>query len=594
MKLLVPYIGELQTADSRLTGLADFLGIDWKPIPLPKAAGYSTAYLETAASDPHSCLVIHPRVIDEWVNQDRLPAELASVLVSHFRYLLVHAPRPEPFDADLIAALSCGHLRSVEHVGCPAPPYKVSASSQDVCGVFAGLTFGRANPVNDRVFSVGLRSPAARELISLGGLPFMTMVKREEAEIFFLASQDVADLNSEVGDSPVAEHFSRLLPHAMALRYIFGEESWRPCSQYASVIVDDPPLRRNYGFLNFGSLLCLMEQHHFHTSIAFIPHNCRRSSPAVARIVREHPDRFSLCFHGNDHTDAEFASTDTVLLNTMLHLAERRMSIHRRLTDLDCDRVMVFPQGKFSTEAMAVLGARDFDAAVNTVPHPVQQPIRLTIRELAQPAVLRYGFPLFLREDSVHTQCPDIAFNLFFGRPVFIVEHHHIFQRPEALVAAVSRVNATAPQIRWSSPASAVRDSLLWRRMPDGTYSIRAYSRTVRLSNDSGSPARFRIEWNSAAGGAVHPRELLCDGTPCAGLNISDVATTAIVDLQAGSSQTFALVHQNNHGTLNDLGFRRTVGGFLRRRLSEVRDNYLSKSPAVLTAAVKLQKRLLR
>jgi hypothetical protein len=593
MKLLVPYVGELQPVDSRLTRLAGFLGIDWEAIPLPKA-GYSTDYLERAPSDPLSCLVVHPRVMEEWVKQDRLPAELVSLLVSRFPYLLVHAPRPEPFDADLIATLSSGHLRSVEEVSPPRASYEVFANSQDVCGVFAGLTFGRANPVNDRVFSVGPGLSAARELISLGGLPFMAAVKREKTEILFLAGQEVAELNTEVGDTPIAEYFSRLLPHAMALRYIFGEESWRPCKQHATVIVDDPPLRPNYGFLNFGSLLSLMEEHRFHTSIAFIPHNFRRSSAAVARSIQEHSDRFSLCYHGNDHTGGEFASTDTVLLNTMLQIAEQRVATHRRLTGLDCDRVMVFPQGGFSVDAMAVLRARNFDAAVNTVPHPAQQPVRLSLGELAQPAILRYaGFPLFLRRASVNTQCPEIAFNLFFGSPIFIVEHHDIFQRPEALVAAVSRINAIAPQIRWSRPTTAVSNSLLWRRTADGTYRIRAYSRTVRLSNDSGSPARFRIEWNGDGGGAV-PKQLLCDGTPFAGLEASDAAAAATVYLQAGSSHTFALDHQNTHRTLNGLGVRRTVKGFLRRRLSEVRDNYLSKNPAVLAAAVTLKRHLLR
>ena len=594
MKLLVPCAGELHAVDGRLAGLASFLGIEWEAIPLPKA-GYSAGYLERAASDPHSCLVIHPRVMEEWVNQDRLPAELVSVLVSRFPYVLVHAPRPEAFDANLIAALSGGHLRSVEEAGRHGLSYEVSANAQDVCGVFAGLTFGTANSVNDRVFSGGPGSLAARELISLGGRPLMTEVKWEKSKILFLAGQDVADLYSEAGDTPFTGYFSRLLPHAMALRYIFGEESWRPCRQHASVIIDDPPLWRNYGFLNFGSLVSLTEKHHFHASIAFIPHNYRRTSAAVARSVLEHSDRCSLCFHGNDHTSGELASTDPILLNTMLQMAEHRMGVHRRLTGLDCDRVMVFPQGKFSAEAMAVLKARNFDAAVNTVPHPVQQPVGLSLGELAQPAVLRYaGFPLFLREDSVHTQLPDIAFKLFFGRPVFIVEHHHIFQRPEALVAAVSRVNATAPQVRWSSPASAIRNSLLWRRAPDGTYHIRAYSRTIRLSNDTGSPVRLRIEWNGYDGRAAPPRQLLRDGTPCAGLETSDHATATTVHLQAGDSHTFALVYENSHETLNSLGFRLTVGGVLRRRLSEVRDNYLSKNPVLLKAAVAFQRNLLR
>jgi hypothetical protein len=256
---------------------------------------------------------------------------------------------------------------------------------------------------------------------------------------------------------------------------------------------------------------------------------------------------------------------------------------------------MVFPQGKFSTDAMAALKAHNFDGAVNTVPRPVEQAVRLNLAELAQPAVLRYGgFPLFLREDSIHTQLPDIAFKLFFGRPVFIVEHHQIFQEPEPLIAAVSRINACAPQVQWSSPARAASNAVLWRRASDGTYDIRAYSRTVRLANDSGSAARFRIKWTGYDAGTPTPRQVLLDGTPCSEVETVDHEFGIAVDLQAGASHIFTLIHENSHEIMDGLGLRRTIGGFVRRRLSELRDNHLSKNPGLLRAAETLRKHLQR
>ena len=191
----------------------------------------------------------------------------------------------------------------------------------DVCEAFSGLSFGPANPVNDHVFSIRGGDPAVQQLISIGGRPFMAAVKLEGAEILFVASEDVADLNAEVGDAPLAEYFSRFVPHAMALRYVAGDECWRPCKAHASIIIDDPLLRKSYGFLNFESLLRLAKQHNFHTAIAFIPHNFRRSSPRITRMFRENASRLSICFHGNDHTEAEFASTD---IGSPQHLAPGR------------------------------------------------------------------------------------------------------------------------------------------------------------------------------------------------------------------------------------------------------------------------------
>ena len=117
----------------------------------------------------------------------------------------------------------------------------------------------------------------------------------------------------------------------MALRYAAGDECWRPRERHASIIVDDPLLRKEYGFLNFETLLRLTKQHNFHTTIAFIPHNFRRSSPRITRMFRENASRLAICFHGNDHTGGEFASTDTALLNTLLRVAEDRIDLHLSL-----------------------------------------------------------------------------------------------------------------------------------------------------------------------------------------------------------------------------------------------------------------------
>ena len=305
------------------------------------------------------------------------------------------------------------------------------------------------------------------------------------------------DLDAEIGDAWLGETFTRLVPYAMALRHIFGDQCWRPVRSYACVLIDDPLLRRNYGFLNFEQLLRLMEEHDFKTTIAFIPYNFRRSSQRIVRVFQQNAGRLSLCFHGNDHTGAEFAATNPALLNTMLRTAQRRMAVHSEMTGLHCDRIMVFPQGRFSIDAMAALRSHNFDAAVNTVSRPYGRHLQLTLRDLAQPAVLRYsGFPLFLRKCSLHTQDADIAFKLFFGIPILIVEHHNIFADPQRLIEAVHRINRAAPGIRWSSAGDAVRGSILERRVSRDLVHLKAYARSIRVENPSSAPQMFRIEWD--------------------------------------------------------------------------------------------------
>ena len=588
MKLIVPYCGELASADVRLIRLAEFLGIECQQIRLgtPAATWGSDDGAESA------CFVINPGVIKQWMGGEIPPAEFVSWLLSRFSHVLVHAVCADSFDSRLVADLSRGHLREVRGVERAGLLFDIAADSRDICESFAGLSLGSTNPANDCTFSCG-ESEHARKIITIRNEPFLVSIQREKTTLLFVGSQNVSDLDSEPGDGWLTESFSRFLPHSMVLRQIFGEHCWRPFQQRACVIVDDPLLRANYGFLNFNHLLQLMEQHNFHTTIAFIPHNFRRTSAEVARLFREHTTRFSLCFHGNDHTRGEFACADSELIDTMLHIAEERIQEHCKASGIDCDRVMVFPQGSFSVEAMQALSSHNFDAAVNTVPHPRQEEVRLSLRDVAQPAVLRYsGFPLFLRKNSQKTQDSDIAFKLFFGIPILIVEHHDIFKDPQSLIAAVNRINLAAVGIRWTSAGEAVKGSGLRRRISGDRLQLRAYARSVVVENWSSSPEPIAIEWR-------YPGDQRCfetvlrNGSCYSDVELSgDSAIGVSAVLEPGTREVFTLQHRQSNSTRIRISPTYHACAILRRRLSEIRDNYISKSPALL-AATKTMRRAL-
>ncbi len=584
---------EVDRTDLRLIGLAEFLGIQCETLPLDRDACHHAEFVEKAVSGRNVCFVINPQVMREWVGGAVLPAELVSCLVSRFPHVLVHALTLDPVVADIVAMLSGGRLRRVEPVMDTGQPYEISANSKDFCGPFSGLSFGPINSANDHVLAVSKDDPTVRGLIWIGGRALMAAVKRDKTEITFLAGEDTVDVNTEVGEAPLSDYFSRLILHAMALRHIFGEECWHPGEPHASIIIDDPLLRRDYGYLNFSALLQLMEEYNFHTTIAFIPHNYRRNSARIVRMFLENPNHFAICFHGNDHTKSEFASTDTALLNTMLGIAEERMKVHEQTTGLRCDRVMVFPQGGFSIEAMEVLKSRNFYAAVNTVLHPMIRTVPLTIADLAQPAVLRYGgFPLFTRTYVKETRSQDVASNVFFGKPVFIVEHHDVFRRAESLAEVVSTINSIAPEIHWSNLENAVMNSVLRRKTPDGIFNHRAYSGTIRITNDRDSVERFSIEW-SRPGECPPVEQVLQDGTPYRAFEVNDSRIGLSVDMAPGTSRTLSVVYRNDFAGFRRLGFQWKAKAYLRRRLSEVRDNYVSKNQHLLTLAKTLHRRFL-
>lgn len=579
---MIPYIGEVDPVDSRLKSIAEFLGIRCETLPLDQETSNYVEFIENAVADRRLCFLLNPRVLQRWIAAGSVPAELVSCLVYRFPYLLVHGLRVSSFDASVIAALSERQLLGVQTIGEAGQVYEFEKDTNDVCHAFSGIKFGPTNPVNDHVIGVADSNVAVRRLISIGSHVFMASMKRGQAEILFLASEDVADLDSVTGDSPMGSHFSRLVPLVMALRHLFGQECWLPGEANACVVIDDPLLRGKYGYLDFGRLSELVEKYNFHTCIAFIPHNYRRNSPRIAKLFRNNAERLSICFHGNDHTKEELASTDTGLLNTILRIAMMRMDQHGEKTGLVCDKVMVFPQGAFSVEAMKVLKTLNFLAAVNTGPNPLGQSLPLTIREYIQPAVLRYaGFPLFLRRYVKEIRAEDIAFSLFFGKPVLIVEHHEIFKHPELLVDVVEKVNSLAPGIHWCGLERAVSKSFLTRKGPDGARQIRAYSGEVRIANDSNRIERLSIEWNGS-GVSDSVEQVLNSGIPCPDIEIDECGVRIQAELPPRSSRTFSVIHRNIGPTRLSIGFKKNAKAFVRRRLSELRDNHLSRNPRLL------------
>jgi hypothetical protein len=591
-KLIVPHTGTLQGADARMIRLAEFLGITCEPFLLERQVSCPVEYIARQFPQQGFCLLLNPQVFKEWTG-GVVSGGFVCGLLSRFPCLLVHGLTAEdPFGNSLIRELSGGLLHHARPVQNGGQRYDIASNSRNICGAFSGISFGPVNLSNDVTLPVMTRNAEVRTAISIGESPFLSVIKGAESEIVFLASADVIDLSDEVGDRPLSEYFSRLVPQAMALRYIFGEESWRPRGHYASFIIDDPLLRPTYGYLDYGTLLKLMGQYNFSTTIAFIPHNYRRSSKRTVEMFRESGGRLAICFHGNDHTAGELASTDTLRLNTMLRIAEARIEAHTKASGLRCPKVMVFPQDNFSVEAMKVLKSRDFCAAVCGTPHPQGQRANFTFEEVAQPAVLHHAkFPLFLRKYIGHVKKQDVAFNLFFGQPVLVAEHHRLFGDVKSLVEDVQMINSIEPELRWRDLETAVVNSVLGRRRADGICQVRAYSGTVQIANGGDDPERFLVEWSHSSD-CPAIATVLQNGGANHTFTVDDSTVRLSVELDPHSRQALSIAHQNKYPSLEGLGLVWDTKAFIRRRLSEARDNYISKNQFAMAVGQTLKRRV--
>jgi hypothetical protein len=265
------------------------------------------------------------------------------------------------------------------------------------------------------------RKCKATKIISSGSA---TAFARFEFRSFpiFLSTADVIDVDKPLSAAvfDVRTHFLSAVPIVLYVKWAFAETCWQPYETCACLVIDDPPLRPRYGFLNFEHLLGLMERVNFCASIAFIPWNWNRSAQGTVRLFKENPKRFSISIHGCDHTGGEYGSHNRDWLAWKSTQALNRMTRHELKTGLPHDRVMVFPQGMFSGAAMGVLKHIGFIGVVNTEVLSVDAPPRpVTIADYWSVAVMNYNdFPIFTRRYPWAGEA-NFAFDILLGKPLY-------------------------------------------------------------------------------------------------------------------------------------------------------------------------------
>ncbi len=295
-------------------------------------------------------------------------------------------------------------------------------------------------------------------------------------------------------------------PYFMYLRAAAGDKAWHFAGQYANLTVDDPWLIEPYGHLSYAGLLGEMEKHNFHTTVAFIPWNFDRSRPDAASIIRAHPERFSVCLHGDDHNPGEFAlSPATKELSEKkrqedafkVRQALGRMNEFSQLTGIPYDRVWIFPHAIGPEPIFGILKQNGFLATVNperapegSAPpaDPLFQFRNVTLSYANFPSIQRFGadesLPAFF-----------LAIQSFLGNPILLYVHQEFFASGiGAFDPYADEINQGNPHTVWMSLGEISRHTYLMRRRDDGQYDIRAYSSDILLSNPDLQTRTFNVE----------------------------------------------------------------------------------------------------
>jgi hypothetical protein len=403
---------------------------------------------------------------------------------------------------------------------------------------------------------------------------------------FFVSSVPLLDIDADLTtrNFNVRDHLFSAVPAVSYIRWAFPHSSWNTAEAGACLVIDDPLLKARYGFVRYRELLALMKRLRFSTSIAFIPWNFRRSDPKVVQIFKDNPENYSLCVHGCDHTADEFAGSDRLRLRAVASEAVRRMSLHERRTNLAHDRVMVFPQGAFSEEAILELKRAGFDAVVNTEVHsdPPRER-KLKISDVWDVAVMSYGdFPIYTRRYPAQG-VENFAFDLLLGKPSLVVIHHDFCSNGYARLAGfIDQLNALKVALAWRRLGEVVRRSYRQKEVSSDAMEIEMYGSELLIENRADRGKSYlirrrerepknieslragsrRVSWDSA-GDYMEFRVGLSPGE------------STLVKLRFKGAEDVGNVPQN---------FAYRAKTMLRRYLSEARDNYLAPAKARMIA----------
>ena len=382
----------------------------------------------------------------------------------------------EPAHAGAIVEITNGSISAIEPIRND-PPCGIPIESQPYTLQLAGSEYAAEGEGCKSGFVLRPAEFESLPLLTRGKLSTFVRIKTHSGTMFLNTGEAIADLDETASrEFGLRKKYSGVLPYLLFIRATFGDVCWQAPLKTARLIIDDPMLKRRYGFLDFDRLFRSMDSFGYASTVAFIPWNYKRTSRRAAQHFSAQRSTFSTCVHGCDHTNGEFASRDAYLLRQMAVLALKRMSKHEVRTSVPCERVMVFPQGIFSRMAPGALRSSGYVAAINSTTVPIDNDGTLRVRDLLAPAVTSLqGFPIFIRHHPNSTF--DLAFDLYLGRPAFIVEHHDFFENGLPILEALVRdLQKRSPRLQWLPLESAVEKTHQIRTGADGGTHLRFFS----------------------------------------------------------------------------------------------------------------------
>ena len=427
----------------------------------------------------------------------------------------------------LIATLTEGAVSGARQVEDLDKDWRIAADRPEVTREFSGQTVIAAQASSSPTYGLIVADPSrVANLITSHAAageeyPVFAEFRSQSGSIFLDAGEDSNNLEQIPMREMVysAARFTQIMPLMMTLRYAFSDEAWHNPKNYANLTIDRGTLTEATQGVNYTALLYFMKVHNYHTTVALIPAYWELSAPHVIAMFVTNPDYFSLAQYGNNADGYEFyyyndeeidRSIASILPARPFEEQEwdilegmARMEMHRSLTLIPYDRVMVFPFGISPEPTLAYLKRTNYLAAVTDDDIPLGAALPTAPDYGMYPAVMDYGnFPILTRRLPAETQAyqPYLLMSLmdlFIDRPALFYTYpfsEGLFPgEMDAFNPIADELNQLPGGVEWASLGDILRHLYLEKLNDDGSRDVRIYSREIILENDGTSPLAYHV-----------------------------------------------------------------------------------------------------
>lgn len=575
-----------------LSRFAGWMGVPADLIFVDADAELAQQFPDTLPAD--SCLAMSAETLTALQKTSFSTLQLHRSLAERFSGLIIFGCN-DPLQSSALAQLTenaVGRISLLEPPENRAIEFYFPPHARQFSRQFAGLNFSAGGHTSQPVFDLNGAGSAADAVLLADQKPVLVSLNTSSCQIFLVAGSETPDVHEQLSPrNPIEDKYPQILPFLIILRSCFPEECWHGIQSTARLIIDDPLLADQYGQLRYDALLNSMDRARYGTSIAFIPWNEHRTSTRWAQKLLRKQTNLSICVHGCDHSNREFENLDSRVLMHKASLALERMERHEERTQMPFERVMVFPQGRFSKSAISALRQNNYIAAVNTSCFPADcAPDDLAMGDFLRPAITRFdGFPIFQRRYP--RRAIDFAFDMFLGRPAFLVEHHEYFgdgcRRMEEFIAGLHEIE---PELLWSPLSLQLRQTCMVRNRARDSQEVRFFTKRFQLKNELATKCNFSLRKHEPNESTV--QSVLVDGETVP-FEFKDNLIQFDVESAAGRTKEIEIRDFSKpRSSFKGHGVSYSARVFFRRELSEFRDNTLSRHPAMLKFAKKVVKKL--